>query len=104
MSTQQTPPPPTQSYGQPYYGMPPMPSLNGELIVVVRGEGCYIWDAEGNRYLDAVSALYCVNIGYGPWPEIAEAAAKQLEELPFFTNWVGFATPPSLELAEKVSE
>jgi hypothetical protein len=35
MSTQQTPPPPTQSYGQPYYGMPTLPSLNGELIVFV---------------------------------------------------------------------
>ena len=73
-------------------------------VVIVRGEGCYIWDADGNRYLDALSALYCVNIGYGPWPEIAEAAAKQLGELPFFTNWVGFATPPSVELAEKVAE
>ena len=73
-------------------------------IVIVRGEGCYIWDAEGNRYLDALSALYCVNIGYGPWPEITEAAAKQLDELPFFTNWVGFATPPAMELADKLSE
>ena len=63
-------------------------------IVIDRGEGCYIWDSEGNRYLDALSALYCVNIGYGPWPEIAEAARAQLERLPFFTNWVGFATQP----------
>jgi adenosylmethionine-8-amino-7-oxononanoate aminotransferase len=75
-----------------------------ERIVIERAEGCYIWDTEGNRYLDALSALYCVNIGYGPWPEIAEAAAKQLERLPFFTNWVGFATPPSLELSEKLVE
>jgi adenosylmethionine-8-amino-7-oxononanoate aminotransferase len=73
-------------------------------IVVERAEGCYIWDSEGNRYLDALAALYCVNIGYGPWPEIAEAAAKQLERLPFFTNWVGFATPPSLELADKLTK
>ncbi len=73
-------------------------------LVIERGEGCYIWDSEGNRYLDSLSALYCVNIGYGPWPEIAEAAKRQLEELPFFTNWVGFATPPSLELAEKLTE
>src|SRR5919201_2488467 len=73
-------------------------------IVVVRGEGCWIWDADGNRYLDALSALYCVNVGYGPWPEIADAAAKQLERLPFFTNWVGFATPPSVELAEKLTK
>ena len=73
-------------------------------IVIERAEGCHIWDTEGNRYLDALSALYCVNIGYGPWPEIAEAAKRQIEQLPFFTNWVGFATPPALELADKVTE
>jgi adenosylmethionine-8-amino-7-oxononanoate aminotransferase len=72
-------------------------------IVIDRAEGCHIWDTEGNRYLDALAALYCVNIGYGPWPEIVEAATKQLERLPFFTNWVGFATPPSLELTEKLT-
>ncbi|HSK16147.1 MAG TPA: aspartate aminotransferase family protein [Gaiellaceae bacterium] len=72
-------------------------------LVIERAEGCHIWDSEGNRYLDALSALYCVNIGYGPWPEIAEAARRQLEQLPFFTNWVGFATPPSLELAERLT-
>ncbi|HEY7562221.1 MAG TPA: aminotransferase class III-fold pyridoxal phosphate-dependent enzyme, partial [Gaiellaceae bacterium] len=73
-------------------------------IVIERAEGCHIWDTEGNRYLDALAALYCVNIGYGPWPEIAEAAKRQIEQLPFFTNWVGFATPPALELADKVTE
>jgi len=73
-------------------------------LVIERAEGCYIWDNEGNRYLDALSALYCVNIGYGPWPEIAEAAKRQVETLPFFTNWVGFATPSSVELAQKVTE
>jgi adenosylmethionine-8-amino-7-oxononanoate aminotransferase len=73
-------------------------------IVIERAEGCHIWDTEGNRDLDALSALYCVNIGYGPWPEIAEAAKRQIEQLPFFTNWVGFATPPALELADKVTE
>lgn len=75
-----------------------------ERIVIERAEGCYIWDTEGNRYLDALAALYCVNIGYGPWPEIVEAAKRQLEQLPFFTNWVGFATPSSLELADKLTE
>jgi adenosylmethionine-8-amino-7-oxononanoate aminotransferase len=72
-------------------------------IVIERAEGCYIWDTEGKRYLDALSALYCVNIGYGPWPEIAEAAAEQIRKLPFFTNWVGFATPSAVELAEKLT-
>ncbi len=73
-------------------------------IVIERAEGCHIYDTEGKRYLDALAALYCVNIGYGPYPEIAEAARAQLEKLPFFTNWVGFATPPALELTEKLSE
>jgi adenosylmethionine-8-amino-7-oxononanoate aminotransferase len=73
-------------------------------LVIERGEGCYVWDSEGNRYLDALAALYCVNIGYGPWPEIAEASAEQLQRLPFYTNWVGFSTPPALELAEKLTE
>ncbi len=72
-------------------------------IVIERGEGAYIWDSDGNRYLDALSALYCVNIGYGPWPEIAEAAKRQVEELPFFSNWVGFAHEPALALADKLS-
>jgi adenosylmethionine-8-amino-7-oxononanoate aminotransferase len=72
--------------------------------VIERGEGCYIWDSEGNRYLDALSALYCVNIGYGPWPEIAEAAKRQVEELPFFSNWVGFAHEPALALSDKLTE
>jgi adenosylmethionine-8-amino-7-oxononanoate aminotransferase len=72
-------------------------------LVIERAEGCYIWDTEGRRYLDALSALYCVNIGYGPWPEIADVAAEQIRKLPFFTNWVGFATPPAIELAEKLT-
>src|SRR3989337_1679446 len=73
-------------------------------LVIERAEGCHIWDSEGNRYLDALSALYCVNIGYGPWPEIGEAAKRQLDTLPFFHNWVGFATRPALELADKLAE
>jgi adenosylmethionine-8-amino-7-oxononanoate aminotransferase len=72
-------------------------------VLIERGEGSYIWDSEGNRYLDALSALYCVNIGYGPWPEMAEAAKRQVEELPFFSNWVGFAHEPALELADRLS-
>lgn len=73
-------------------------------FVIDRGEGCYVWDAEGTRYLDALSALYCVNIGYGPWPEIADAAAEQLRRLPFHHNWVGFGTPPAIELTERLAE
>ncbi len=60
-------------------------------IVIDRAEGCYIWDTEGKRYLDALSALYCVNIGYGPWPEIAEAARAQLERLGELAREAGIA-------------
>src|SRR3990172_480388 len=79
-------------------------TIDAPPIVVERAEGCYIYDSGGNRYLDALSALYCVNIGYGPWPEIGEAAKRQLDTLPFFHNWVGFATPPALQLADKLAE
>lgn len=73
-------------------------------IVIDRAEGCYIFDSDGNRYLDALSALYCTNIGYGPWPEIGEAAKDQLDRLPFFHNWVGYSSPPVLELTEKLEK
>jgi adenosylmethionine-8-amino-7-oxononanoate aminotransferase len=70
--------------------------------VIVRGEGCYVWDENGKRYLDALSALYCVNVGYGR-TELADAAAAQIQELAFFTNW-SYAHPPSIELAARVAE
>ena len=55
--------------------------------IIVRGEGCYIWDDKGNRYFDGLSALFCVNIGHGR-QEVAQAGADQARELDFFTNVV----------------
>ena len=69
--------------------------------VIARGEGCYVYDEHGKRYLDALSALYCVNVGYGR-EELVRAAAEQMAELPFFTNW-SYAHPPSIELAARVA-
>src|SRR5271155_5808679 len=57
-----------------------------EVPVIVRGEGCYVYDEHGKRHLDGLSALYCVNIGHGR-AELAEAAAEQINELAFYTNW-----------------
>src|SRR5262245_17793556 len=57
-----------------------------EIPVIVRGEGCYVYDEHDKRYLDALSALFCVNAGYGR-TEIGDAAAAQVRELAFFTNW-----------------
>jgi len=57
--------------------------------VIVRGEGCYVYDDHGKRYLDGLSALYCVNVGHGR-EELADAAAEQARELAFYTNWSAF--------------
>ena len=69
--------------------------------VIVRGEGCHVWDEHGNRYFDALSALFCVNIGHGR-ADIAQAGADQAKELGFFTNW-SYAHPPAIELAAKLA-
>ena len=72
-----------------------------ELPVLVRGEGCYVWDEHGNRYLDGLSALFCVNAGHGR-AELGQAAADQAKELGFYTTWT-FAHPRAIELAAKVA-
>ena len=73
-----------------------------EVPVIARGEGCYVYDEYGKRYLDGLSALYCVNIGHGR-AEIGEAAARQAAELGFYTNW-SYAHPRSIELAARIAE
>jgi adenosylmethionine-8-amino-7-oxononanoate aminotransferase len=75
---------------------------HAEVPVIVRGEGCYVYDEHGKRYLDGLSALYCVNVGHGR-PELADAAAAQARELAFYTNW-SYAHPPAIELAARVAE
>jgi adenosylmethionine-8-amino-7-oxononanoate aminotransferase len=72
-----------------------------EVPIIVRGEGCYVWDEHGNRYLDGLSALFCVNIGHGR-ADVAQAGADQARELGFFTNW-SYAHPRAIELATKVA-
>jgi adenosylmethionine-8-amino-7-oxononanoate aminotransferase len=72
-----------------------------EVPIIVRGEGCYVYDEHGNRYLDGLSALFCVNIGHGR-ADIAQAGADQAKELGFFTNW-SYAHPRAIELATKIA-
>jgi adenosylmethionine-8-amino-7-oxononanoate aminotransferase len=69
--------------------------------IIVRGEGCYVWDEDGNRYLDALSALFCVNIGHGR-ADLVQAGAEQAKELGFFTNW-SYAHPPAIQLASRIA-
>src|SRR5918998_4999243 len=73
-----------------------------EVPVIVRGEGCYLEDLNGKRYLDALAGLFAVNIGYSYGDEIGQAAHEQMRELPFYTNW-SYAHPRALELAAEVA-
>jgi len=71
--------------------------------IVTGGEGVYIWDDEGKRTLDAFAGLYCVNVGYGR-KEIAEAIARQAEQLAYYHAYVGHGSEPSIRLAERIVE
>jgi len=73
------------------------------LFVVQRGEGPYIWDATGRRYIDGLSGLYCCQLGYSYAPEFAEAADKQLRELCFSPLWSASAHPTAIELSERLA-
>ncbi|WP_341719108.1 aspartate aminotransferase family protein [Micromonospora sp. FIMYZ51] len=72
-----------------------------EVPTIVRGEGAYVWDAQGRRYLDGLAGLFVVNAGHGR-TELAEAAAKQAGELAYFPLW-SYAHPTAVELAERIS-
>jgi adenosylmethionine-8-amino-7-oxononanoate aminotransferase len=69
--------------------------------IITRGEGVHIWDSYGKRYFDGLSGLFVVQVGHGR-SEIAQAAAKQAETLEFFPLW-SYATPPAIELAERLA-
>jgi len=69
--------------------------------IIVKGEGAYIWDDQGRKYLDALAGLFVVQVGHGR-EELAEAAAKQARELAFFPLW-SYAHPGAIELAERLA-
>ena len=73
-----------------------------DLLVLERGEGPYVFDTDGHRYIDALSSLFCAQIGYSYGEEMAAAATRQLTTLAFNTNW-GTAHPAALELAERLT-
>ena len=71
--------------------------------VMARAENIYVWDTEGNKVLDAMSGLWCVNVGYGE-PALIEAATKQMKELAFYNAFFQTATQPAIELAELLAQ
>lgn len=72
-------------------------------FVVARGEGAYVWDEAGDRYVDATAGLWFANVGFGR-SEIAEAAADQMERLPTYSTFGDFSNRPAEALAEQVAE
>jgi adenosylmethionine-8-amino-7-oxononanoate aminotransferase len=72
-----------------------------EVPIIARGDGCYVYDEHGNRYLDGLSGLFCVNAGHGR-SELGEAAARQVEELDFYVLW-SYAHPRAIELAARIA-
>ncbi|HKZ21508.1 MAG TPA: aminotransferase class III-fold pyridoxal phosphate-dependent enzyme [Acidimicrobiia bacterium] len=71
-------------------------------FVVTRGEGCYVWDRAGNRYLDGTAGLWFANLGYGR-REIAEAVARQMGEIFAYHNFTDYVTEPTLALADRIA-
>jgi adenosylmethionine-8-amino-7-oxononanoate aminotransferase len=72
------------------------------LPVLVRGEGCHVFDDSGGRYLDGLAGLFCVALGYGR-ADLVSAASAQMQQLAYATNW-GTAHPSAIEAAERIAE
>ena len=79
------------------------PIDNAEPIIYVRGKGATISDIGGHDYLDGLSGLWNVNVGHGR-AELAEAAARQMKEMAYFTGYVGSSSIPAITLASKLVE
>lgn len=71
--------------------------------IITRADGAYIYDSDGNKILDGMSGLWCVNAGYGR-EQLVNAAAAQMRELPYYNNFFQCAHPPSIELASLLQE
>src|SRR3954452_13525858 len=76
---------------------------HGEVPVIARGDGCYLYDSTGKRFFHGLSALFCTQIRYGLGDELCHAANQPMEEPPFYINWSS-GTPRSIELAAKIAE
>ena len=76
-------------------------SEDKEIPIMVRGEGAYIWDQRGKKYLDGISSLFTSQLGHGR-ADLAEAAAEQAKTLAYFPLWT-YAHPTAINLAEKLA-
>ncbi|HWJ63403.1 MAG TPA: aspartate aminotransferase family protein [Acidimicrobiales bacterium] len=77
------------------------PEDDGNVTIIDRGDGCYVWDTNGKRYLDGLAGLFTVQAGHGR-PSIAKAMAEQAEKLAYFPVWT-YAHPTAVELAGRLA-
>jgi putrescine aminotransferase len=75
----------------------------GGTRIITHAEGVYIYDSEGQKILDGMAGLWCVNLGYGR-QELIDAAAAQMKELPYYNSFFQCTHPPAIELSELLSE
>ena len=75
---------------------------NGSRIIS-RADGIYLWDSEGQKILDAMAGLWCVNVGYGR-EKLAKVAFEQLKLLPYYNSFFKTTTPPTISLSKKLVE
>ena len=97
MAGTRQPPSPAPIYG------PQIPATEKGSRIIVRAEGIYLWDSDGNRILDGMAGLWCVNIGYGR-NELAQVAMEQMQQLPYYNNFFHTTHPPGVELSKLLSE
>jgi putrescine aminotransferase len=71
--------------------------------VITRAEGAYVWDSDGNKILDGMAGLWCVNVGYGR-KELVDAATQQLQTLPYYNSFFQTSTPSQIELGQVLSQ
>jgi putrescine aminotransferase len=71
--------------------------------VIARADNVYLWDSDSNKLFDAMSGLWCVNVGYGQ-QTLVDAATQQMQTLPFYNSFFQTATPPAIELAELLAQ
>jgi putrescine---pyruvate transaminase len=93
----------TGGTGRLWHPFASMGKVDGHELVLVRGEGCRVWDAEGGEYLDATAGLWFANVGHGR-AEIADAVGAQLRTLAAHHVFGDHANEPALRLAERVAE
>src|SRR5438552_2908414 len=79
------------------------PAAQEGAVIFERGEGVWLWDVNGKRYLDGLSCLWNVNIGHGR-AELGEAAAAQMSRLAFANGYTGFSNVPAIELATRLAK